>query len=157
MYHTLLWAQQQAPDEAVIRAILIALGLAFVLSIAIGLAINIVICIMLHKCLLQIPAEHRKMEVWHIWLLMIPLFGLGWNFFVYLRLPESYQSYFAEQGQTDVGDCGRNLGMWYAICGVAILAPCVNTAAGPAALVLLIMFHVKTFELRKLMPQEAAR
>ena len=155
MFHTLLWAQQQAPDEAIIVAILVALGLAIVLSLALGLAINIVICVMLHKCLTRIPTQHRKMELWHVWLLLIPIFSLGWNFFVYLRLSESYQSYFAEHGRADVGDCGRSLGMWYAICGVAILAPCVNTAAGPAGLVLLVMFHVKAFELRKMIPQEA--
>ncbi len=155
MFDTLLWAQQQPPDEALIAIILVAIGVLFLLGLALGFAINIVICAMLHKCLSRIPKEHRKLEFWHIWLLLIPLFSLGWNFFVYLRLPESFQSYFSEQGQADVGDCGRSLGMWYALCGVAILAPCVNTAAGPAALVLLIMFHVKAFELRKLIPQEA--
>ncbi len=155
MYQTLLWAQQQAPDQAIIAAILAALALLLILGIALGFAINIVICAMLHSCLARIPTEHRKMELWHIWLLLIPLFGLGWNFFVYLRLPESYQSYFAEHGRANVGDCGRSLGLWYAICGVAILAPCVNSAAGPAGLVLLVMFHVKAFGLRKLIPEEA--
>lgn len=155
MHHTLLLAQQQAPNEAIIFAVLATLALLLILSIALGFAINIAICAMLHSCLARIPTEHRRMELWHIWLLLIPIFGLGWNFFVYLRLPESFRSYFAAHGRANVGDCGRSLGLWYAICGVAILAPCVNTAAGPAGLVLLVMFHVKVFELRKMMPKRA--
>ena len=95
------------------------------------------------------------MEPGLVWLLMIPLVPLVWNFFVYLRLPESYQSYFASVGRTDVGDCGRGIGQWYAICFLACAVPCVNYVAGPAALVLLIIFLVKVMGLKNQIPMTA--
>ena len=121
-------------------------------GLVVGAAIGVVISILLYQCFTRIPAEHQKMSPGMVFLLLIPLFSLIWNFFVYQRLPESYQSYFAAQGRTDVGDCGKQLGLWYAICAACSLVPCVNSFAGIAGLVLLIMFLVKAFELRRQIP-----
>ena len=46
------------------------------------------------------------------------LFNLVWVFIVFQRVPESYQRYFASVGRNDVGDCGKSIGLWYAICVV---------------------------------------
>ena len=83
-----------------------------------------------------------------IFLLLIPLFNLVWSFFVFQRIPASFKSYFDARGQTDVGDCGKGIGLWLAICMVSSMVPCVNYVAGPASLVLLIIFLIKAFELR---------
>ena len=152
----ILWlAQQEVPEESVVAAVAIfsTILLAFLIALAVGLAINIVICTLLYMCFNRIPPEHRKMQPGFVWLLLIPVFGLIWNFFIYLRLPESFQSYFSAQGRTDVGDCGRGVGLWYAICAAAAFVPCVNYVAAPAALVLVIIFLVKAFDLRGQIPQ----
>jgi hypothetical protein len=133
----------------------VAVGL-LALVVLVVLAIHIVICYLLSSCFRRIPAQHRKMEPGLAWLLLIPCFQLVWNFFVCPRLSESYLSYFLAQGRTDVGDCGRNLGMAYAICSACALVPYVGILPGLAALVLLIIYLVKALELRGQIPPAPA-
>ena len=57
------------------------------------------ICYMLYISLQAVPPEHRKMPPGQVWLLLIPLFNLVWNFFVFQRIPESYQSFFHSRGR----------------------------------------------------------
>jgi hypothetical protein len=144
--------EQEVPDAAALAGVLFVVGVVVVIS----LAILIVILFLLYGCYARIPERHRQMEPWQVWLLLIPLFNLVWNFFVYPKLGKSYQSYFAEQGRTDVGDCGEQVGLWYAICSALACIPCVNYIAGPAALVLLIIFLVKVLSLKGQIPVGAA-
>ncbi len=51
-----------------------------------------------------------------------------------------------------MGDCGKQLGLWYAITGVACVVPIVNWFAGIAALVLLILSIVKYPQLKDQIP-----
>jgi hypothetical protein len=89
------------------------------------------------------------MEPGKVWLMMIPFFNLYWVFPVFLGLSESYQAAFAARGRTDVGDCGRQLALWYCISVAAFIVPCLNYIAGPAALVLLIIYLSKMSEFKK--------
>ena len=129
-----------------------AILFAILMGLVIGVAIQIIICVLLYMCFSRIPSEYRRLEPGLVFLILIPVFGLIWNFFVYLRMPESFQNYFAAQGRTDVGDCGHGIGLWYSICAAACIVPCVNYLAGPAAIVLLIIFLVKSFNLRGQIP-----
>jgi hypothetical protein len=138
---------------------LIAIGVMLTImgvAILISLAISLVICFLLYSVQKRVPAEHREIEPGLVWLLLIPLFNIIWNFFVFLRIPESYQNYFRAQGRVDTGDCGRGVGLALAICGVCSMVPCVNYIAGPAYLVLLIIFLVKAWDLRSRIPATAA-
>ncbi len=155
----LLFAQQDMPDfSGEVPEAAILGGLLFVIFIAalIGLAIGIAILYLVFSCYQRIPAQHRQMEPWQVWLLLIPLFNIVWNFFVYPKLAKSYQSYFAEQGRTDVGDCGEKISLWYAICAALACIPCVNYIAGPAALILFIIVLVKAWTLRGQIPEGTA-
>ncbi|WP_005036998.1 hypothetical protein [Holophaga foetida] len=137
--------QGRSPDADAAAAMGMA-GLAcgiVVIGAIIGLAIAIAIILFLGKCLKKVPAPYRKMEPGMVWLLIIPLFNLVWNFFVYKAISESYQGYFQSQGRTDVGDCGKNLGLAYCICSCLCIIPVVNMLAGIATLVLFIMCLVK--------------
>ena len=120
---------------------------AMVLGMLVGLAILVVICALFYSALSRVPAEHRKMAPGLVWLLMIPVFNLVWNFFVVMRISESYQSYFRAQGK-DVGDAGWGIGLAYAICAVVSLVPCLGVLAALASLVLLILYLVKVMGLR---------
>ncbi len=135
---------------------LLAAGALFTIilfTLAIALAINIVVCALIYTRFKRIPAEYRTMRPGLVWLLLIPLFALIWNFFVFLRMPESFKAYFDAQGRTDVGDCGRTIGRWYAICAVATLVPCVGYFTSIAGLILLIIFIVKVFDLAGKIPE----
>ena len=152
----LLFAQQdfsaEVPEAAALGVILFMVGVICLVSLAIG----IVILYLIFSCYQRIPERHRQMGPWQVWLTLIPLFGIVWIFFVFPKLGKSYQSYFAEQGRTDVGDCGEKVGLWYAICVALSCIPCVNYIAGPAALILLIIFLVKVLTLKGQIPEGAA-
>lgn len=146
--HLLMLAQQQNGEAAeAVGIIALALGI-LLFTVVIMVAISIFICLLIYLPYKDVPAEHQKMAPGLVFLLLIPFFNIIWNFIVFMRIPESFQSYFAAQGRTDVGDCGRQIGLWYAICGVAAIVPCVNYIAGPAALVLFIIFLVKIWGLK---------
>ena len=138
----------QGDEEAFILILLVA--------VVIGLAIAIWVCYFLYTCYDRIPPPHRKLEPWHVWLMLIPCFGIIWQFFVYPRLGQSYRSYFNEQGRTDVGDCGEQLGLWVAICGAAGCIPYIGGCFSIIALVLLIIFLVKASNLKAHIPEGAA-
>lgn len=140
--------QQEVPDAAVFAGLLVVLAVVFIVS----LAISVVVLWLVYTCYARIPARHRQLEPWQAFLSLIPVFNLVWNFLVFPRLGKSYKSYFAEQGRTDVGDCGEQVGLWYAICVVLACAPCVQYLAGPAALILLIVFLVKVLTLKGQIP-----
>lgn len=102
--------------------------------------------ILSYVLLKRIPAEHRKQEPGLAFLLVIPLFSLIWAFFVYPRIADSLRSSFSSRGQ-DRGDCGRGLALATCICAACTIVPLVNMLAGPAALILLLIFFVKSFSL----------
>lgn len=153
MFHLTTLAQESASGELVaLGVILFVIGVILLVT----LLVYLIVAFLLYTCLARVPKEYRKMEPGLVFLLIIPLFNIIWNFFVFLRIPESYQAYFAAQGRTDLGDCGRTIGLWLSICVACSIVPCVNYISGPASLVLLIIFLVKIFGLRSQIPQASA-
>lgn len=123
--------------------------MVLLLTLVVMLAVQIVICFILMTVLNRVPAQYRRMEPAMVWLLLIPIFNLIWMFMVFLRVPESLVAALTAKGDTTVGDGGRQLGLIYCICVLASFIPCVGGLAGIAALVLLILFLVKTWGLSK--------
>ena len=136
---------QSDPNLAGLGAILVA---AVAFGLLIGLVINAVICWLISSALQRIPEEHRKITPGQVWLLMIPCFSIVWNFIVFQRVPESFKSHFDSVGRNDVGDCGKQLGLWFSIAVVGSMVPLINYIAGPAALVLMILCLVKFHDLK---------
>ncbi len=118
-------------------------GLSLVL-----LAVQIFICYLLQTCYSRIPEDFRQLSPGLVWLLLIPLFSAVWNFFVFLKLANSYQAYFASVGKPHMGDCGRALALAYCICVCLSIIPILGYLTGIAALVLLIILMVKMVALR---------
>jgi len=123
--------------------------------LVISLGIAIVVCLFLSGCLKAVPEEHRKQEPGLVWLLLIPCFPVVWNFFVYPKVSESFESYFASVGRTDVGDCGKTLALVYcilvaasAVVGFIPYVNVLNCFLGIANLVLWIIFLVKAAGLK---------
>lgn len=117
----------------------------------IGLVISAVISFLIWKPYKALPETYRQMPVNQVWLMLIPFFNLIWAFFIASKLPASFKQYFDERGvpEAEVGDCGKAVALWWAICSVVIIVPCLGVIAGLAALVLLILFIVKLFDMRK--------
>ena len=127
-------------------------GVALLTSIV----INVIICALLSTCYSRIPRQFRKQEPGMVWLLLIPCFNVVWNFFVYPQLADSFKAYFASVGRTDVGDCGRGIGLAYAICAACCIVPCLNYLAALATLVLLIIYLVKVMDFKSQIPPQGA-
>lgn len=150
---SVLAQSQQNIDPAAGAAAGAAAGILVVLTtiflaVAVIVAVSLVVCFLLYNVQKEIPEPHQKITPASIFLLVIPLFNLVWGFFVFQRMPESFQSYFSEHGRTDVGDCGKGIGLALAIVYACSIIPCLNYVAGPATLVLLIIFIVKMYELK---------
>lgn len=122
--------------------------LFYVGVLCVGLAVNAVVCFLLFTLQKAIPREHRRIEPSMIWLLMIPLFNLVWNFFVYQQIADSYTRVFASRGQPQRGGAERQLGLAFSICAACSVVPCLGALAALAALVLLITYLVKMFALK---------
>ena len=146
MFHLVLFSptfayvsSTSSGDEAATGIFMIILGFVCCF-VVIGIAIKAFICYLLFQCLQRIPPAYRRQEPGMVWLLLIPLFGLVWNFFVWPKIAESFKAYFDAQGRTDVGDCGAGLALAVCICaacGVLI------GLAGLAALVMMIILLVQ--------------
>jgi hypothetical protein len=131
------------------------LGVIFVLVgivILVPILINIAVCLILQKCFERIPPQFRQQQPGMVWLLLIPCFSLVWNFFVYPKLSQSFKAYFASVNRTDVGDCQESIGLAYSICAACCIVPYLGCLSGIAALVLLIIFLIKTNELKNQIP-----
>jgi hypothetical protein len=114
------------------------------------LVVEAVVAALLSSALRRLPPRYRQMDPGLIWLLMIPLFGIGWNFFVVLKVSRSYRDYFAERGRSETGDCGEALGLAYSVCAACSLVPYLGCVTAVAALVLLVLYLVKMNTLKTL-------
>jgi hypothetical protein len=123
---------------------------------ALVLVLQVFVCWLLSSTLTRVPAQFRKQEPGLVWLLLIPCVSLVWNFFVYPKVSQSLKAYFNSIGRNDVGDCAEGLGLAYSICVACSVVPFLNYLAGPAALVIVIIFLVKITSLKNEIPLEAA-
>lgn len=125
----------------------------------VGVLINVFVCWILSSACSSVPAEHREIEPGLVWLLLIPCFGVLWNFFVFPRISRSFRRGFTALGDESRGDCGEAMGWWIAGCAIGSIIPCVGYIAGLAYLVLLIIYLVKVNglkdELRRLSPSSS--
>lgn len=118
----------------------------------IWIGLLVALCYFYSTVLKRIPEVHRKMQPGLVWLLLIPCFGMVWNFFVVIQIPQSLQSYFQSVGRTDVGDCGFVLGLISAILLALGMIPYIGCIFSIASLILLIIFVVKLSALKQQLP-----
>ncbi len=146
MLNSMLLAAQN--NDAVNAAVAASVVLVAVIVGLVALAVAIFVIYLLYSCYARLPQEYQPMAPGLVWLLLIPLFNIVWQFFVVLRLSKAYQTYFAAQNRTDVGDCGYMIGLIALICGLLGWIPVLGILAGIAGLVLWIVYLVKVVGLR---------
>jgi hypothetical protein len=120
-------------------------GVCVVLLIAIGIACFY--CMTLSKALKQVRPGNRDMEPGQVWLVLIPLFNLYWNFKIASDVPSSLRREFRDRGIGNRGeDYGAGLAKWYAICSlvnfVGSFIPFVNIVSGLFGLVGFVMWII---------------
>jgi len=115
----------------------------------------------MQKALTLVGERHQKMAPGLVWLLLIPVFHLVWQFFVVTNVSDSIKSWAAENGQ-NVGDAGYSIGLAACICSCCCLLgviPClgafITMFAGPGALICYIIWWVKIAGFNRLMAERA--
>jgi hypothetical protein len=103
------------------------------------LAVSIFYILTLQKALNRCSPENRQMAPGMVWLLLIPIFNVIWNFFVVLKIAASLGAEFAKRGITSEPAPGKNIGLAFAILSVLSWVPFV----GIAAFVCWIIYWVK--------------
>ncbi|MEM9420628.1 MAG: hypothetical protein AAGA25_16495 [Planctomycetota bacterium] len=144
-----LLAQQYGSSgggEAAAAGIMIV---ALLIGLVIGIGIAFLISWLIYSPYSKLPAEFQEMKPGLVFLMMIPLFGLIWSFFIATQVPASFKAYFDSVGDNTVGDAGKNIALAWAICAACSIIPFLGTFTGLASLVLLIIFIVKLWGMAK--------
>jgi len=131
-------------DEAALEEALEGYLTMIYIGSLIGLVLGIFILYLFYSAAASIPEEHQQISPPMVWLMLIPVVGIVMMFFVYPGIAKGFQSYFASQNRTDVGDCGANMAMWFII--TAFICP-------PANLILLFLLLFKFRDLASQIPQ----
>jgi hypothetical protein len=141
----------QAEQQAQLMGGIIG-GVVGLIMIAVGLAVMIFVCLKLKQALERVPAAHRKMEPNQVFLFFIPIFNLFWIFMLVTKIPDSLKSYFDSVGNFGVKDCGKTLGLIWAIGSLVSVVPFLGCLTSIGALVCLVMFVLRVTELSKQIP-----
>jgi len=96
-------------------------------SRGVGIRVSWPLCLTLSKALKQCQPENRDLEPGQVWLQLIPIFNLYWNFVTTSKVPSSLKAEFRERGMGTRGDdYGAGNWKWYAICVIASILPFVG-------------------------------
>lgn len=91
-----------------------------------------------------ISAENSKMKPGEVWLTLIPLFGLVWQFIVVNRLADSLKAEFdAKNMKVDEERPGAGIGLAYCILFCCSVIPFVNFLTGIAGIICWIIYWSK--------------
>jgi hypothetical protein len=124
----------QSADQAHAFAALFALLPILFIICAILLVPTIFYLLTLQKALNRCSPENRAMQPGMVWLMLIPLFNVVWQFFVVLNLAKSLAAEFQKRGIAEDPNPGQTLG----------LVMCIgNLICGPVGLICWIIYWVK--------------
>lgn len=108
----------------------------------IALVVYILYLITLMNTLNAVSQENRRLTPGLVFLLLIPLFNLVWNFIVVTKIRDSLQAEFAARNLQGTG-FGFGIGMAMCILYIVSLIPIIDFLAAPAALVCWIIYWVQ--------------
>lgn len=108
----------------------------------------------LQNTLHAISSENRKIQPAEVWLSLIPLFGLVWQFIIVNRMADSLKLEFEKKGITVADERpGNNIGMAYCILACCSIIPFVGVLTAIACLICWIMYWVKINNYRLILTQ----
>ena len=109
----------------------------------------------LSKLFNKCNAENRKMDGGLVWLLLIPVFNIGWLFYVIFNVRDTLKSEFnSRQIETDDLEFGFSVGLAYGIPSACCIIPFLGVFCSIPTLVLWIVYWVKTNKYSKILDNE---
>lgn len=127
-------------------------GLEFMvvlIAVAILLVPAILYLITLQNTLKAISPENRKMEPGMVWLLLIPLFNIVWNFIVVNRMADSIQAELRKKGTNVTERPAYNVGIALCIISCVTWIPFIGSLASIGGLICWIVYWVKIAEFKR--------
>ena len=109
---------------------------------SIAIVIFILYLITLMNTLGAVSAQNRRLTPGLVFLLLIPLFNLVWNFIVVTKIRDSLQAEFSARNLSGQG-FGYGVGLAMCILYIVSIIPLINLLAAPAALVCWIIYWVQ--------------
>ena len=106
----------------------------FAILVCIMLVTTVFYCLSLQKALNRCSPECRAMNPGMVWLLLIPLFNIVWQFIVVLNMAKSLAAEFRKRGMAEDPNPGQTLGLVMCIA---------NLVCGPVGLICWIIYWVK--------------
>ena len=120
-------------------------ALSSILLVVIGIALIplIFFCLTLQKCLKRCSLQNRAMSPGMVWLLLIPLFNIVWQFIVVLKISESLAREFKLRNILSEPEPGKSIGLAFCILYLCGIIPLLGILASIAGLVCWILYWVK--------------
>jgi hypothetical protein len=84
---------------------------AGLITLAVLLAVMVFYLLTLQKALSRCSPENRAMAPGMVWLQLIPLFGLVWQFFNVINIAKSLGAEFQKRGMAEDPQPGKTLGL----------------------------------------------
>jgi hypothetical protein len=135
---------------------LLALGFLFLLLLCVALIPEIFFLLNLQETLRRVSRENRRMTPGLVWLMFIPVFGLGWFIYTVLRITDSLRAEYRSRGWQPDGDFGYGVGLAAGILSIGGLvwrfvphrAAAIGAVLSLGYLVCWIIYWVRTARMK---------
>lgn len=112
--------------------------------VGIGFIPMIFYLLTLQNTLYEVKNENRRMQPGQVWLSLIPLFGLIWQFIIVTNLADSLKLEFRQRNIiVDEDRPGYGIGLAFCILGCCSIIPFLGILASIAALICWIIYWVR--------------
>lgn len=118
--------------------------IVFVVFGILGILPMIFYLLTLQNTLHEVRFENRKMQPGQVWLTLIPLFGIIWQFVVVNNIADSLKSEF-QQRNLKIGEDkpGHSIGLTFCILACCSIIPFLGILTSIAAFICWIIYWVK--------------
>jgi hypothetical protein len=103
----------------------------------ISIVVSICYCLTLHRALSRCSPQNRAMSPRLVWLVLIPIFGLGWQFVVVVNLAKSLHTEFVYRNMAAPANPGMHLGL--AMCTLELVGLASRSAPDSLALGIILI------------------
>lgn len=131
-------------------ALLFIFGTALIVMMISLLPIIFCLC-SLQKALGRCAPHNRLMQPGLVWLMLIPFFGIIWQFFVVINIADSLDKEFAERNIVTEPSPGKSIGMAMCILNVCSIVPYLGVLVGLAAFICWIIYWIKIVECSRML------
>ncbi|MDH5682652.1 MAG: hypothetical protein OEZ36_13765 [Spirochaetota bacterium] len=113
------------------------------IAIIIGLIVVVLFLTTLSNCLKQVHPNHRKITPGQVWLNLIPIFAMGWQFYTVIKIRDSLDLEYRARSLSNRDNFAFGVGIAWCSLSVASILPYIGTVLSVASLVLFIIYWVK--------------